>query len=234
MVSISSTLITTTKIGEIWRHISLFHLIVLALVVVLTSGEIFAAESFTVDQTSLRWAERTYGAEGRRRLLVWQDFMRHVNSRELVFVEQVNSFFNKLVFVSDAKHWGKTDYWATPTEFVASGGGDCEDFAIAKYFSLVRLGVQSDKLALNYVFAAGLNQSHLVLAYYPLSGMEPWVLDNLMDAIKPASERPDLLPIYSFDVSSLWKSKELGKGKQIGQSQRIRPWRELLRRMEPH
>ena len=137
-----------------------------------------------------------------------------------------------MIFVSDADHWWRTDYWATPAEFIASGGGDCEDFAIAKFFSLKSLGISSDKLALNYVFASRLNQSHLVLAYYPLPGKEPWILDNLMDAIKPASQRTDLVPIYSFNANTLWESKELEKGKRIGNSRRIRPWRELLTRMK--
>ncbi|MDD2465062.1 MAG: transglutaminase-like cysteine peptidase [Desulfobulbus sp.] len=207
------------------------YILALLLVITFAHTEGIAALNFTVDQSSLQWAEQNFGSDGRRRLLAWQDFMRHLDKDELVFVEQVNNFFNKLLFVSDAAHWGRNDYWATPTEFIASGGGDCEDFAIAKFFSLVRAGVPSQKLALNFVFASRLNQSHLVLAYYPVPGVEPWVLDNLMDAIKPASQRTDLVPIYSFDASTLWESKQLDKGKQLGHSQRIKPWRELLMRM---
>ncbi|MGD9948138.1 MAG: transglutaminase-like cysteine peptidase [Desulfobulbus sp.] len=214
------------------RKIAFSSFFAIILVLIFALEEIYAEQPFTVDQQSLQWAEQHYGNVGRRRLLAWQDFMRQLGTDELVFVEQVNSFLNKLMFVSDGAHWGRADYWATPTEFVASGGGDCEDFAIAKYFSLKSLGISSDKLALNYVFASRLNQSHLVLAYYPVPGMEPWVLDNLMDAIKPASQRTDLVPIYSFNASVLWESKELGKGKQIGNSRRIRPWRELLKRMK--
>ncbi len=196
------------------------------------SGALHAAQPFTIDQQSLLWAQQHYGVEGRRRLLAWQDFMRRVDGDELVFVEQVNTFFNSFVFVSDAQHWRRSDYWATPTEFIASGGGDCEDFAIAKFFSLKSLGISSDRLALNYVFASRLNQSHLVLAYYPLPGKEPWVLDNLMDAIKPASQRTDLVPIYSFNANTLWEGKAMEREKQIGNSRRIRPWRELLTRMK--
>lgn len=191
-----------------------------------------AGQPFTLDQQSLQWAEGQYGAGGRNRLLAWQDFLRNLDNDELVVVEKVNKFINSFTFVSDTAHWGQADYWATPSEFIASGGGDCEDFAIAKYFSLVNLGISSDKLALNYVFAARLNQSHLVLAYYPFPEMEPWVLDNLIDAIKPASQRTDLLPIYSFNASTLWEAKQGGQGKQLGNSQRIRPWRELLMRMK--
>ena len=40
----------------------------------------------------------------------------------------------------------KKDYWATPIEFMGTGAGDCEDYAIAKYFSLINLGIPEDKL----------------------------------------------------------------------------------------
>lgn len=227
-----STAVTVSRTEGKRRHIAFRHLLAVVLVVAFAGGDVFAVRPLIVDQQSLQWAEQHYGAEGRRRLVAWQHFMRQLDKEELVFVEQVNRFLNTFTFVSDAQHWGQADYWATPTEFIASGGGDCEDFAIAKYFSLVSLGVQSDKLALNYVVATRLNQSHLVLAYYPVRGMEPWILDNLMDAIKPASQRTDLIPIYSFDARTLWKSKEFGKGEQIGLSRRIKPWRELLMRMQ--
>nr|WP_320009971.1 transglutaminase-like cysteine peptidase [uncultured Desulfobulbus sp.] len=198
----------------------------------LSSKLIYAHSSLNVDEKTLTWAQQSYGSKGMDRLLHWQQFMVGLGTDELELVEAVNSYLNHYVFISDIHHWGKPDYWATPVEFIASGGGDCEDFAVAKYFSLIQLGVASDKLALNYVFATPLNQSHLVLAYYPLPGREPWILDNIINTIKPASERSDLVPIYSFNASTLWKNKKMGKGERIGHSRRIRPWRELLHRME--
>ena len=215
-----------------WLVTCLQHSLPLILAVSLNVHPVDAHPSLHVDQKTFTWVKQDYGSGGLRRLLQWQQFMAGLETDELVLVEEVNSFFNRYVFVSDLQHWGKSDYWATPIEFIASGGGDCEDFAVAKYFSLIQLGVASDKLALNYVFATPLNQSHLVLAYYPLPGREPWILDNIINTIKPASERSDLVPIYSFNASTLWKNKKMGKGKRIGHSRRIRPWRELLNRME--
>ena len=87
-------------------------------------------------------------------------------STDLEKLEKVNRFFNQVNFVSDAIHWQKKDYWATPIEFLASDGGDCEDFALAKYFTLKMLGVPEKKLNLTYVKAWKLNQSHMVLTYY--------------------------------------------------------------------
>ena len=53
----------------------------------------------------------------------------------------INRFFNRFDFVDDLVHWNEKDYWATPIEFISTGAGDCEDYTIAKYFSLIELGV---------------------------------------------------------------------------------------------
>ena len=58
-----------------------------------------------------------------------------------------------LPWISDDEHWGKRDYWATPIEMLATNGGDCEDFSIAKYLTLTQLRVPSDKLRITYVRA---------------------------------------------------------------------------------
>jgi predicted transglutaminase-like cysteine proteinase len=191
----------------------------------------FAGDSFVISERTLRRAEDQYGSSARKRLLAWQDLMRTEGANDLIKLEQANRFFNRIPFVSDITHWGKEDYWATPTEFLASNGGDCEDFAIAKYFTLIGLGVAEKQLTLTYVTALRLNQSHLVLIYYPGPGLEPLVLDSLVDAIEPSSRRTDLLPIYSFNASGLWAAKQRGKGDMIGDARRVRPWRELLAKM---
>ncbi|GAL09639.1 T1SS associated transglutaminase-like cysteine proteinase LapP [Vibrio astriarenae] len=85
---------------------------------------------------------------------------------EQVQLSEINHFFNQMNFVDDIRLWGKKDYWATPLEFLGSSGGDCEDFTIAKYFSLLELGVPDKKLRLIYVKAIELDQFHMVLAYY--------------------------------------------------------------------
>ena len=124
------------------------------------------------------------------------------------------------------------DYWATPVEFLATDGGDCEDFAIAKYFTLRALGVPTDRMRITYVKAITLNQAHMVLAYYPSPGAEPLVLDNLIGEIKPASQRTDLVPVYSFNGDNLWVAREMrGQGQYVGSSSRIGLWRGLLERM---
>jgi predicted transglutaminase-like cysteine proteinase len=139
---------------------------------------------------------------------------------------KVNSFFNKLSYAEDIDLWGLQDYWATPIEFLCRGAGDCEDYAIAKYFTLKALGVLEEKLKITYVKALEQNRSHMVLAYYNHPGDEPLILDNLIDSIKPASQRTDLSPIFSFNGSGLWMAQQRNTS-----GVRLKKWDELMRKM---
>jgi len=209
-------------------HLSGFVLILSFLFICIVA----ARETFTLDTSILDAAEKRYGTDALERLLDWQRFIRDDDSHtELEKLEKVNSFFNKLTFVSDAIHWQKNDYWATPIEFLASDGGDCEDFALAKYFTLKVLGVPEKKMHLTYVKAWKLNQSHMVVTYYETPAAEPLVLDNLINAIEPGSKRTDLLPVYSFNGTGLWLAQERGRGNLIGKSDRLKLWNDLIGRM---
>lgn len=114
-------------------------------------------------------------------------------------------FFNdRLLFRDDRVIWNQGDYWASPIEALRKGAADCEDYAIAKYLTLRQLGVASEKLRITYVKALRLNQAHMVLTYYPTPTAIPLVLDNLTGKIQPATQRTDLLPVYSFNGEGLW------------------------------
>lgn len=141
----------------------------------------------------------------------------------------VNGFFNRrIVFRDDIQAWGEVDHWASPLEALDKGYGDCEDYAIAKYFSLLALGTPVQRLRLVYVRAevAGASQAHMVLAYYAQPGAEPLILDNLVTSVRPASRRPDLTPVFSFNSEGLWQ----GVGTQSAGDARSRlsRWREVL------
>lgn len=196
-----------------------------------TVAPVFTGESFVISERTLYQAERQYGPGARKRLLDWQALLRAGGSDDWEKLQKVNRFFNTMPFIDDAVHWKQEDYWATPAEFLASEGGDCEDFAIAKYFTLISLGVLENRLTLTYVKALRLNKAHMVLTYYPAPGKEPLVLDNLVNAIEPSSKRTDLLPVYSLNGSGLWLAKQRGKGKMIGNSSRLKRWQDLLARM---
>ena len=175
---------------------------------------------------------KRHGQPARARLESWKRYARDLKGqaapRDIALLTQVNRFLNRIEFVDDEKHWGVLDYWATPAESVASNGGDCEDFTIAKYFLLKELGIPTAKLRLTYVKAVKLGQAHMVLAYYASPADDPLVLDNLEDAVRPASMRTDLVPVYSFNDEELWLEM---KGR-IGSPTQIRNWSALLARLE--
>ena len=191
------------------------------------------AGNFSVSRELLNQAEKKYGREAYRRLVAWQELISGDRSRtDREKLEKVNRFFNERIrFESDLDVWGVEDYWATPIEFLVKGAGDCEDFAIAKYFTLKAMGVQDDKLRITYVKALRYNIHHMVLTYYGEPEAEPLVLDNLVDTIDRASKRTDLFPILSFNGSGLWLAKQRGSGKYAGSPNRLRPWQDLLRKM---
>lgn len=144
-------------------------------------------------------------------------------------LKAVNTFFNRQIqYRDDREVWGAIDYWASPLETLGKGQGDCEDFAIGKYFSLLAAGVPSVKMRLVYVRAqiGALIQAHMVLAYYPEPDAEPLILDNLITDIRPASRRPDLIPVFSFNAEGLWQGVA---GASAGDpSARLSRWREVL------
>ena len=145
-------------------------------------------------------------------------------------LQAVNQFFNaRIEFATDEQAWGQADYWASPLEALAKGRGDCEDYAIAKYFSLVAAGMPVARLRLVYVRAQlddGLAQAHMVLAYRPPGGGDLQILDNLVDAVLPAAQRSDLEPVFSFNSEGLWQ----GVGRVSAGDPRLRltRWSEVL------
>lgn len=174
-----------------------------------------------------------YGYKAARRVSAWQDLMDNITGLdEKTKLTEVNDFFNRVRFIDDIKHWKQEDYWATPVEFLISNGGDCEDFSIAKYFTLREVGVDISKLSIAYVKALDYNQAHMVLTYYETPNSVPLVLDNLIPQIKPASQRPDLLHVYSFNGDNLWLSKKGRRATLVGTSDRLGPWVQLNSRLE--
>lgn len=194
---------------------------------------VMTAGNFTLDRELLQKAEKKYGINARNRLTAWEELIRQDRSRtDREKLEKVNRFFNSRIrFANDLDVWGIQDYWATPIEILCKSAGDCEDFAIAKYFTLKAIGVDDEKLRITYVKAIQHNVHHMVLTYYNDPEAEPLVLDNLVDSISPASKRTDLMPIFGFNGSGLWMAKQRGQGKMAGSSSRIKLWQDLLRKM---
>ena len=124
--------------------------------------------------------EAQYNKFARKRVEDWQKLVdENQDLPEAEKLELVNQFFNtNVLFIDDIDLWKKKDYWATPLEMLSIGGGDCEDYSIAKYFTLKELGVDEDKLRITYVKATALNQAHMVLTYFKTNRSVPFLSLN--------------------------------------------------------
>lgn len=182
-----------------------------------------------VMESAARYGSRTQGQA--RAMLQMVDRAAGLAEEQRLAV--VNDFFNQRIqFRSDAEVWGRVDYWASPLEFLDKGQGDCEDYAIAKYFSLVAAGVPQARLRMVYVYVLyqGTSQAHMVLAYYAQPDAEPLILDNIQPVVRPASLRGDLTPVFSFNGEGLWEG--VGATSKGDPMVRLSPWRELLAKVK--
>ncbi|WP_331345225.1 transglutaminase-like cysteine peptidase [Cellvibrio sp. UBA7661] len=177
-----------------------------------------------------------YGDDGIALLDAWQrmlvDAIHNSNEDKLI---QVNQFFNRHVrYTEDAVLWKKSDFWATPLDLMGMRAGDCEDYTIAKYLSLLQLGFSNQQLRLIYVKAqiggpqSKIFQAHMVLGYYPTPDATPLILDSLINTIEPANQRPDLRPVFSFNSEGLWVGN---KETTADPTARLSRWRDLLARV---
>lgn len=172
------------------------------------------------------------------RFNAWQSMLQTVRGgTDAERMKRVNDFFNRQIkFGEDSVIWNQPDYWATPLETLGLGAGDCEDFAIAKYYSLKEVGVSPEKLRLIYVRAktgssdAVASQAHMVLAYYAQPEAEPLVLDNLINEIRPASRRPDLVPVFSFNSEGVFTGVSGKEATPAAGTGRLSRWEDLLKR----
>jgi predicted transglutaminase-like cysteine proteinase len=211
------------------QHFSLF---LIAGLLNLVSIQPLFADKLPVSNLLLNKIEQEHGGYARERIVIWDRLItsnRNVDNLKKLIV--VNDFFNKTKFSNDIDLWGKEDYWATPLQMLTSNSGDCEDYSIAKYFTLRKMGIPAERMRLTYVKALKLNQAHMVLTYYPGPDAEPLILDNLVNDIQIASNRKDLVRIYSFNGTDLWLAKERGGDKLIGRSGRLSRWQEVIARI---
>lgn len=113
----------------------------------------------------------------------------------------IDKVLNNISYVDDQQNWGKSDYWATPAEFLTRGG-DCEDFAIAKYMALKSLGVPEDHMRITIVHDTVKNIPHAILIVYAEDG--PLVLDNQSRITQKADDITRYKPIFSINETAWW------------------------------
>lgn len=117
---------------------------------------------------------------------------KNINKSELEKIKIVNDYFNKIPYIDDIDNYNKIDYWANRNEFIKNGG-DCEDFAIAKYYTLIDLGVDKRKLILKIVMIGKLY--HMVVVYR--DNNINYFLDNIDKTIR--TKRNNIRLLYTID-----------------------------------
>ena|SRR6218665_2851278 len=140
------------------------------------------------------------------RLNKYKNLKTQVKDYELLRkLSHVNSFINKILPAHDISTQASLDYWATPKEFLLQGHGDCEDYVIAKYFTLLELGIPKEKLYFAVVDIKGEKASHMILLYLENKESTPLVLDNLSSVVIPLTKRTKLIPKFAFNEIDSYK-----------------------------
>lgn len=125
-------------------------------------------------------------------------------------LDKVNAFFNSFPYISDMKNWGKNDYWAIPAQFLKKSG-DCEDYAIIKYFTLRELGFPAENMRIVIVMDTVLNEGHAVLAVK--TGGKTYILDNQSRVVLPQERIHNYEPHYSVNELGRWNQMKPMTGK---------------------
>jgi predicted transglutaminase-like cysteine proteinase len=200
------------------------------LLILLFSLKAIAADTFSIDKNTLSTVQKEYGEKAKNRILELINLLNDIQNKSVPDkLEAMNNFFNIVPYDTDLDIWKEKDYWATRTEFLSLDLGDCEDYVIAKYFSLRQLGIPDKNIFLTYVKAIKYKQSHMVLTYYENENSIPLVLDNINPKILPASQRDDLKPLFNFNGEKIYMAKQRGLGREVPQGKiNLTQWSNLV------
>jgi predicted transglutaminase-like cysteine proteinase len=132
----------------------------------------------------------------------WQGLVTRLRGLDLRRkIAVANRAMNRHPYVPTATNWHRSMYWESPFEFLRHGG-QCQDYAIAKYLLLRAAGVPANQMRIIVLRDAAIQRDHAVLAVY-VDG-EPMLLDNLRGDIVPASAVHDYHPYYSINEKGWW------------------------------
>ena len=136
----------------------------------------------------------------------WMAFIKGLEGlTPLEKVKKVNAYMNRAKYITDPVNWGKKDYWATPGEFILNFG-DCEDYAIAKFMTLRKLGFSSDDLRVVAVKDLNLKVGHAILAVRLKEGIV--ILDNQIKIVTNAERIHHYVPVFSINETAWWRHRK--------------------------
>ena len=139
---------------------------------------------------------------GKNQRTRWKEFKSTIASaKRMEQVRKVNSYFNKWPYRLDKENWGKKEYWASPPEFV-SKSGDCEDYAIAKYYALRELGVPASSMRVVALMDNIRRLGHAVLVVY--MNNDAYVLDNQTKLVLSHAKFSHYVPQFSVNETTRW------------------------------
>ncbi len=118
-------------------------------------------------------------------------------------LQAVNRFFNRKPYKTDRATYRTSEYWAAPDEFMTYSG-DCEDYAIAKFFALRELGFANQELRIAVVYDNLRRIGHAVLAVYAEGDI--LILNNQTDTIASHARYDNFVPWYLVNETALWTS----------------------------
>lgn len=136
----------------------------------------------------------------------WAKFIRETRGKSRqAQVFAVNRYMNQWRYITDERLHGVRDLWATPLEFMTQSG-DCEDYAIAKYYALKTLGWADADLRLVIVQDTVRGIPHAVLSAKVRDGGDTghMILDNLLP--EPLSDKylMQYTPYYAVNETTRW------------------------------
>lgn len=132
----------------------------------------------------------------------WQMLKKEVGPLDpMGRLKAVNKFFNQWPYRLDAANYGLPDYWAIPLEFLKKSG-DCEDYAIAKFYALQEFGFSGDEMRIVAVKDVIRGIGHAVLVVW-LDG-DAYVLDNQTNMVLPHTRYKHYVPQYSVNEQFRW------------------------------
>ena len=120
-------------------------------------------------------------------------------------IERVNNYINAIIPRYDAYNYSNEDYWASPFEFFSHGGGDCEDYVIAKQYTLTLLGIPKEDMYYHVVEDRYTGGYHMVLTLHKKKQNSYVVLDNLSTIILPWQKRVDLKSSFLFNQKGFYR-----------------------------
>jgi len=196
----------------------------------LVSVALFAKNYPSFTPLELDAIENKYGHIAKNRVIDYEKSIQFIKTQNTsIQLSKTNFYLNQLLPQYDDIVQKQEDYWASPKEFLITGYGDCEDYVIIKYFTLINLGFDEKKLFITVVKEKFRGGTHMVLSYFQTKNESPLVLDNLSFKILSLEQRKDLEADMFINSTGVYRYQN---AKLTKIASKYTPYEELLKKIE--